>query len=409
MYRNKAMNTLSNTDIMNQFPDLSSLLFSMTNEVERLSSILSDSIILNLDFELVAMGSEVEELTHFSNADLLDKSIRVICENEDLVSALKERLKSGYFRDMQATLVTKYGESISVLISGFYLGLISDINGHIVLRVRAVNVADTHKQTWVAKARELDSFIYRTAHDLRGPLATIKGLVNLLKIRKDDIEVDALTSMIDVHAHKLDDKLFKLLYMADQGEAQELPKGWLNMQHLEGALRKMLTDNCQTGNVRFTFNSPVSMVDGVNEAKTNQLLSSILLFIISLPLTSVGKEDELQITVDTQVTPSNLTIKYSAGGFIASDEVQHAIRNTESLYDDLLINPYLFNYYVAQKIALQLKAFLSIDFYGFDKQAIILQIPLKGPGARKQPVAGSAKINTRLTNDPDQLSARMIL
>jgi hypothetical protein len=361
-------------------PELPELMFSMNSTIEKLNNILSDSILLAMDFSIATLGNDVSEMTGFTTDDLVNKPLEYLCEDPDMVPYLKKRLQRGYFENVQTTLVSKKGERIDTIISGFYLGLISEINGYVVLRIKAVENNITLKRELASRKFELDSFIYRTAHDLRGPLATIKGLVNLLKIRRDNLEVDELTSMIEVHADKLDDRLFKLLYLADTEDTPEEMQGSLNFRQLEVGLKKLITDNCQVSNVTFRLNGPETMPAHVNEGKVCQLLNSMLLFIISLPIATIDREREITITMDISDTERILEVDITSNGFNASNEIQEAVRNTTSLYNDLLINPYLFNYYVAQKRAMQLGAVSRTEFPQRRTQKINLLIPKAAAG-----------------------------
>ena len=386
-----SMTVIREISTENKLPELSSLLFSMNTAIEKLNSILVDTLILNMNFEIVALGSDVETLLGFTNEDLADEAFESICEDANLVKELKSGLQGGYFQNKGGYLINSEGERVGVVFSGFYLGLISDINGYIVLRVCTGESNKVLKKELVVKQEELDSFIYRTAHDLRGPLATIKGLINLLKIRKDNVEVDTLISLIDVHAHKLDDRLFKLLYMADLQDVKESAKGWLNFLELESNLKKSLNDNCQIHNAKLLFNSPVTMLNGINEAKVMQLFSSILLFVISLPVSSASIEDEVRIVFDVIEISKNFGVKITCTGFTANDEVQWLVNHTQSLYNDLLSNPYLFNYYVAQKRALQMGATMKMEFYGSNMQVINLMVPIKNDDRLKLVARHQAK------------------
>ncbi|HZI25050.1 MAG TPA: histidine kinase dimerization/phospho-acceptor domain-containing protein, partial [Chryseolinea sp.] len=92
-------------------------------------------------------------------------------------------------------------------------GLISDINNKIILIVKKTEVVATIENPENTRI-EIDQFIYRAAHDLRGPLATIKGLIDLIKIRENNDELDRLIQLVDSHANVLDERLFQLAYMA---------------------------------------------------------------------------------------------------------------------------------------------------------------------------------------------------
>lgn len=349
----------------------------MNEALERLNSILNDTIILRTDFSIEALGSEVQRLIKFSISDLYEKSLLSICESNSTFEKIKRELNNGYFSNLAGCIATKEGERIEVMYSGFYLGLISDLNGYIVLKVRVVDTANYLKGALSLKNNELDSFIYRAAHDLRGPLATIKGLVNLLKVRRDDCEVNELTALIELHANKLDDRLFKLLYMSDLNGQLESPNNTIRFSILETMLRGILADNCHLDNVSFNFAASIEEVRGVNENISYQLISNLLLYIVSLPVASVDKEDLLMINIDAVPASDWLELKISSFGFMANQKMQSVIKNTDSLYTDLLINPFLFNYYVAHKRAKELKASLAIQFHGNAKQVMKLRIPIR--------------------------------
>ena len=200
---NKKITNATKKETVKRLPEISTVLFSMSEAIEQLNSILKDSIILRMDFSIEALGSEIEELIDFTTPELSGRPLQSICERHDLPVEIKERLEGGFFDNISANLLSKYGERVEVVISGFYLGLISDINGYVVLKIKVSENVTHLKRELVLKNTELDSFIYRTAHDLRGPLATIKGLVNLIKIRKDNCEVDELTAMIEMASNPI--------------------------------------------------------------------------------------------------------------------------------------------------------------------------------------------------------------
>jgi len=54
------------------------------------------------------------------------------------------------------------------------------------------------------------------------------------------------------------------------------------------------------------------------------------------------------------------------------------IKQPSSLYNDLLMHPLLFNYYVAYKEATLLRGSLHVDFEGEVQQMIRMEIPV-GP------------------------------
>jgi hypothetical protein len=350
----------------------------MSEMMGKLNSILADAVILDLGLGIAALGREVEMLMGVSSEEMRGEHFASICVGTDVCQRLEEKLRPGYFAGLDANLWTQRGETCEVTLSGFYLGLISDINGYIILKVNLKANNSVLKTELFTKKRELDTFIYRAAHDLRGPLATIKGLVNLLKIRKTDLEVDKLTDLIEVHADKLDDRLFKLLYLANDNGHYEDGKGCVDFELLRESLLRTLTDNCQLDKAVLAFEAPKVNLCQVNDRAISRLIRHAILYIISLPLSTATEEDQVEMGVNMKVGGSRLYITIHARGFVTSDSIRKVIKQPSSLYNDLLSHPLLFNYYVAYKEATLLRGSLQVDFLGNNAQIIELVIPI-GP------------------------------
>lgn len=58
---------------------------------------------------------------------------------------------------------------------------------------------------------ELDRFVYSASHDLRAPLASILGLINVYSIAKDENEKDQLVNLMKGRVNKLDDFIQDIL------------------------------------------------------------------------------------------------------------------------------------------------------------------------------------------------------
>jgi signal transduction histidine kinase len=65
--------------------------------------------------------------------------------------------------------------------------------------------------TQLVKSRsELDSFLYRTSHDIRGPIATLLGLTSLAKLEAKDSLMSTYLEKINVTADKLNEVISRL-------------------------------------------------------------------------------------------------------------------------------------------------------------------------------------------------------
>lgn len=380
---------------MSSLKELSSLIISMEEVIGKLNSFFTDSIILRMDYTIQALGCEVESLTEFSSGELSGQAFSKICADHDSWMKIKTELKQGYFADVTTSFLTRENKSVSVSISGFYLGLISDINGYIILKIKLLEDNAFLKKELVTKKRELDTFIYRAAHDLRGPLATIKGLVNLLKIRQGDHEVDELLGLIEIHANKLDDRLFKLLYLADDNNEAENCKGIVEFSGIKKMLEKTLEDTFQIDHAIFEFNYNTTSFIGINEHRLTQLLNNVLLYILGLPLATVAKEEKISIIIDLEALKTKLKVRIQARGFLTTQEIREVISQPISLYNDILHYPFLFNYFIAQREAKQLGGVIIPDFAQVDEQVLHLTIPVNfSLAANNTPASSLLKLST---------------
>ncbi len=336
---------------------------------QRLGSIFVDSIVLKTDFSIEVVSKNLEELLEFTIEELRHKPIDYI--GSEIRRQVEDHLNHGYFEDLTVELNTKSNVGIQVNLSGFYLGLISDINGYIILKIKLPEDHILQKELY-KKTRELDSFIYRTAHDLRGPLATVKGLINLMKIRRDNDEIDELIRLVEIHAEKLDDRLHKLVYLADTHEVPSVPKGCLNFLALETSLRATLENNYQDITLEMSAPEAVTEIEGVNEFLATALMNNLFLYALSLPLKERGF-----LKVDLSIKKDFLRVEIRTFGFIVSEHVRKAIRQSTFLYNDMLTYPLLVNYFAAQKVAMQLNTFIKIDFRSDEEQEFFLSIPIQ--------------------------------
>lgn len=67
---------------------------------------------------------------------------------------------------------------------------------------------------------ELDQFVYKTSHDIRAPLSSILGLVNLYKIDNDGTKKEEYINKIQGRVQKLDDFVRSMLDYSKAGRAQ---------------------------------------------------------------------------------------------------------------------------------------------------------------------------------------------
>lgn len=339
------------------------------NEIrQKLVSVFTESIVLTNQFEIDHVSHDILDALGYRLSELKGMHINQLHPEMNIQRLLLGRLDRGFFGEIILALHTRHSHPVIFNITGFYLGVITDMNGYIVL-----NLKNLDRKEHIAQAEndreELDRFIYRAAHDLRGPLATIRGLLNLLKIRKDDDEIDVMVAMLDSSAERLDERLFKLLYLAESGEA-ELPTGELHIAALEKALRETREQNCPLQAIEVEIISGQPVIQNIHEHLVQSLLTNIMQYMVCLP-----RQNHPALSYTLSSTVHGLEVRVQALGFELDYNMQQVLQQRTSLYSGLLAYPNLINYYAARKIALSLGATMNITFLAGGVQEIYVAIP----------------------------------
>lgn len=76
--------------------------------------------------------------------------------------------------------------------------------------------------------QELKTFIYRASHDLRGPVSSLRGLINITKEQMQNENVTSLIEMMDKSANKLDNILVELISTV-RARDQKLEPTWIDL------------------------------------------------------------------------------------------------------------------------------------------------------------------------------------
>src|SRR6478735_8142490 len=136
---------------MNKGTDISTMLLSEETIRHKLSSLFVDSIVTDNQFNITIISKNILEALEFTLDELRGKSINYLAAQDDIVSDLRQELTSGYFDERPITLVSKSQGKVVFGISGFYLGLISELNGRIIFNIRSLDKAEALKQQLQAK------------------------------------------------------------------------------------------------------------------------------------------------------------------------------------------------------------------------------------------------------------------
>jgi hypothetical protein len=340
--------------------------------INNIYSLFPESVFLNSDFTILGLSINISHELGYGVEELKGKSVSCLEESGYLSDVLNNRLRGGVFNHEVVSIRRKTGGTIKYSISGFYLGILTECSGVIVLRFVNREHVDAIEYKLKQTRTQIDNFIYRTAHDLRGPLATMQGLVNLLKIRKDDSEVDRFTNLLQAHGTTLSERLNQLVYLAKAEETLDQPCFELRVDKLETELRRIIERQAFVDFLDLVVCSTDQPIRGYNEIQITSILTNLVLYILSLP----GDTTSNLIGIEACENFGLLTITIKFEGFECDDTIANNLSDLNtSRYVDLLQSSRYTYLFAAQKIALQLKALITVDFITENGQQLSILIP----------------------------------
>lgn len=170
---------------------------------------VNDAVIgLNNNFSITYWNRGAERIYGLTESEVMDKALSDIytiqwTAPEDEKAAKLSLSQNGYCQT----------ENIHVLKNGkkIYADAVTQIwrneKGEPIGLLAVIRDITQNKQAEEELRRtnfELDSFVYRSSHDLRAPLRSILGLVNLIRIENNSQQRNAFLDFIEKSIHKLD-------------------------------------------------------------------------------------------------------------------------------------------------------------------------------------------------------------
>lgn len=180
-------------------------------EYRKLSYMFPEYIFLDRNYCIRLAGRTIEELLNYSYGSLRDKSINFLSDKDDLKSSFMIQIAANFFEWRTYSLKGQNAECVQVEICGFRTSHTTPSISPIAMRVR---LSRNHLESAAIPA--LDKLTYWMAHKLRGPLATLQGLINLARNRKDNSEIETYLNYMSTHAQLLDEKIHLMIRIANR-------------------------------------------------------------------------------------------------------------------------------------------------------------------------------------------------
>jgi signal transduction histidine kinase len=171
-----------------------------------ISIMLIFSVVYTYTFRLnkskLLLENKVRERTkelQQANSSIIEQNIEIKNKNEK-IRAQKDELKSNLVRIKDATKTIEEQNTQLKEMNSRLEGMVQDRTRKLNQVVRELQISNN----------ELDQFIYRSSHDLRGPVARLLGLVYLMR-NDQSIEMEEYLTKLEISTLELDKILNRLM------------------------------------------------------------------------------------------------------------------------------------------------------------------------------------------------------
>jgi PAS domain S-box-containing protein len=164
--------------------------------------------IVNSSFEVLEVNNAFCSISNYSKKELIDTQFLRFFTAEQGTEIKKQlgRIKANQAEHYQTEckLFLKNGNAIYVIFQLLRLDASNERKDQFLCQVVDINDRMVAEEQLLIRNNELNNFVYKVSHDLRAPLLSVKGLINLMRIEKDPALYESYVGMIEERVEKLD-------------------------------------------------------------------------------------------------------------------------------------------------------------------------------------------------------------
>jgi signal transduction histidine kinase len=154
---------------------------------------------------------------------------------------------------------------------------------------------------------ELDSFVYSTSHDLRAPLASIQGLINVAKIESTAEAKDGYMDLMEKSVKKLD-TFIKDIINYSRNSRLEVSRDKIDFTEIVNEVFSVLYYHDTNENIRKVINVKQDTPFYTDQRRLFIVLNNLISNAFQYQKQN-GEEKLIEVNVDVQTDKASITIK----------------------------------------------------------------------------------------------------
>ncbi len=163
-------------------------------------------VLLDREHKVIQMNRGFEKMFGFTKADIIGKQLNNIIvpaeKNQESID-INVLTTKGTVGVLESQRAHKDGSLIPVIIYGVPVSHNNKTIGIYGIYVNITDRVSVEKELQI-RNNELDNFVYKVSHDLRAPLSSILGLVNLASLENNEDDIRQYIGIIENRIKQLD-------------------------------------------------------------------------------------------------------------------------------------------------------------------------------------------------------------
>lgn len=163
-------------------------------------------VLLDETHRVVQMNEGFQNIFGYSKDEIIGHQLNnIIVPSDNLKEALdiNTLTSSGEVGILESYRIHKDGSKIPVIIYGVPVSFNERTLGIYGIYVNITDRVEAEKELQI-RNNELDNFVYKVSHDLRAPLSSVLGLVNLANLEQNEDDIKEYIGLIENRVRQLD-------------------------------------------------------------------------------------------------------------------------------------------------------------------------------------------------------------